>query len=375
MTVDPAVLLAGPRGRRLCLEWAQVAERSDDTGDDTADDNRLNSAIFYAAHNLDPDRGSSRVLFSFVAGQSAPPIAERPTPSAQEVAHLLAAAALADPDDRALLRALVAAVDHARYWQPPDGEDVLAAAPEMRAALARVAALIASSRPAAWWATPLDRAEQWAVEFEGTVEPGDPVQTAAQLLEQWGVARAEENALAERTWPADPRAVFSGPWWSKPPARLTNSTRALAGAQPVGLGLVEDALGWQTATAHRIHAPQGARVYEIDGADAWAYLCRRYPVEVTAARRQVWFMTTARIGRWVVPDWSRVALDFDAVHLTVAGYLATAGRAIPVADDLATVLAGWDPDQTWWFIDVEHDHSTSRVWRREHSDWAAQPDA
>jgi hypothetical protein len=39
------------------------------------------------------------------------------------------------------------------------------------------------------------------------------------------------------------------------------------------------------------------------------------------------------------------------VHLSVAGYLATAGRRLPVGD-AGTVLAGWDPDQTYWLTDI-----------------------
>ena len=39
--------------------------------------------------------------------------------------------------------------------------------------------------------------------------------------------------------------------------------------------------------------------------------------------------------------------DYDAVHLSVAGYLATAGRALR-AGEWHTVLAGWNPDETWW---------------------------
>ncbi len=48
-----------------------------------------------------------------------------------------------------------------------------------------------------------------------------------------------------------------------------------------------------------------------------------------------------------------MATDWDAVHVSVRGYLTTATRALPLADgEAATVLAGWDPDQTWWLNDV-----------------------
>ena len=56
-------------------------------------------------------------------------------------------------------------------------------------------------------------------------------------------------------------------------------------------------------------------------------------------------------GRWLIPDFAAVAEDYDAVHLSVTGYLATAGQALPVGD-ARTLLAGWDPDQTYWLNDV-----------------------
>ncbi|MGO3555043.1 MAG: hypothetical protein ACTINZ_06650, partial [Microbacterium gubbeenense] len=64
-----------------------------------------------------------------------------------------------------------------------------------------------------------------------------------------------------------------------------------------------------------------------------------------------WRDTTGRDGPWVMPDWAAVAEEYDAVHLQVAAYLQAAGRALPVTDEAATVLAGWDPDATYWFTD------------------------
>ena len=93
-------------------------------------------------------------------------------------------------------------------------------------------------------------------------------------------------------------------------------------------------------------------MWEIDGPGAWTDLVRRYPMDVTSARLHDWYRTTGRAGTWLVPDWSEVAADYDAVHLTVAGYLTTATRALPVDATTATVLAGWNPDQTWWLTDI-----------------------
>lgn len=121
-------------------------------------------------------------------------------------------------------------------------------------------------------------------------------------------------------------------------------------------------MGWDQATVRQIHVPPDARVCEIDSPESWADLCRRFPLDVTASRRHDWYRTTARNGRWVIPDWAQVARNFDAVHLTVAGYLSTAGLPVPVEHDLMTVLAGWNPDQTFWLTDVPHE-SAHRAWR------------
>lgn len=94
----------------------------------------------------------------------------------------------------------------------------------------------------------------------------------------------------------------------------------------------------------------------------WAALCRRHPLDVTASRRHDWYRTTGRDGSWVQPDWSAVAQETDAVHLTMRGYLTTAGLAVPVSEGVASVLAGWDPDATYWFAGAAVDPGTARDW-------------
>lgn len=356
MAVDPAALLAGPRGRRLCLEFSRAQHV------ETQEAGQLGEAIIYAAYDLDPGRGTSRVMFG--PGVDHGP----PSYSPDDIAQLLGALPLAQPDERTLLHALAAAVDAARYWQEPDGEDILAAAPELRVPLARVGNLIADSPHSAWWSTPLERAAQWVVDFAGTHAEDAATRSVAETLERWHAAQVDEEIVAERDRPADPGAAWSGTWWSKPPSGLTRTTRPLNGGGPAGLWLVEDSLGWEWASAHQIRVPRHAQVYEIECPEAWADLCRRYPLEVTASRRHDWYRITAHSGRWVIPDWEQVGKDFDAVHLTVAGYLATAGRALPVEDDLMTVLAGWDPDQTYWLTEIERSNPTNRTWLYSHDE-------
>ncbi|MBE9375372.1 hypothetical protein IQ251_13040 [Saccharopolyspora sp. HNM0983] len=347
MFFDPESLLLGPRGRRLCLELATAGPHAPE----------LHSAVFYAGHELDPGRGRSRVLFG--PGSDEPPPPHAPA----DVAAALDSMPLPEPDGRSLLQVLDRVLSAARYWQEPDGEDVLCAAPEMRDALAGVARRVAAAPAAAWWTTALDRDAQATVRFtdgpqvERTADP-------AAGLSRWRSGTIEDEHRAQRERPRDPRAAFSGYWWSAPPFDMPSSTRFLDGLGPVGLWLVEDSMGWERAVTHRAAVPEDAAVFEIDGPEAWAALCRRYPLEVTAARRHDWFRTTGRDGRWVLPDWSRVAADVDAVHLTAHGYLTTAGRAITVDEDAAAVLAGWDPDSTCWFTGIG-ERGIGQHWRND----------
>lgn len=359
MVPDADALLAGPRGRRLCLAVAAAAADLDPADDAPP----LRAVLLHAAHHLDPGAGTSRAML-WPAGPVVD--ADLPHPAPAEVAALLDGAALPDLDARALLLALVHAVDQARYWQEPDGEDVLAATPEVRAALRRVAAhVVASPHATWWWGADLARDDQWVVELQPSAPaPPAPAEVTARL-DRWRAREVEEEERARRERPRDPRASWSGTWWSAPAlAGLTSTTPALGADGPLGLWCVEDALGWGEAVVRRVRVPGGARVHVVDGPAAWAELCRRYPLEVTATRRHDWYRTTGRDGRWCVPDWSRVVRDVDAVHVTVAGYLTTAGRAVPVDGDLATVLAGWDPGRTYWLTDVDDEPGSAQRWQQ-----------
>lgn len=289
--------------------------------------------VFWAEHAL--HRGSS-VLISIGDGD---PIDE-PSVSTQDAASALAALPVPEVTAQTLADALWAAVDDAAYWQPPSGADEFAASPEMRPVLRRVAERIAGSENVAWWRSPVARDDQTAVAWEEEPFPGgDP----DAFLARW-----RANMAADEVQFAGSEGV-SGPWWSTPAFGLPRTTRVRDGV-PVGLSLVEDSFGWLTARSRRVTAPAGD-VIEIDGPEAWAALCRRHPLVVTASRRTVWEWTTGRVGVWVIPDWTAVAREAAGVHLTVAGYLTSAGRIIDIGDGSASTVAGWAPDETFWFAE------------------------
>lgn len=365
-------LLSGPRGRRMLLDYVMDAER---IRRPEPHDDSFRSAVFLASHRLDPDRDSS-VTYSraYESGAEEPPEDPlRAVVTADDVAHRLSEVPLPEVAEVALRSALAAATDTARYWQDPDGEDILVATAPVRRELRRVAEHIARSPHSRWWTTALAETDQWVIVSRDDDSPDTFESTAAELLSDWhertlaAVARAADR-------PTDPKANWSGYWWSNPSVRC--STRTLFDGTPAELWFVEDSMDWKRIAVRQVGAPAGARIYEIDGARAWAELCRRFPLEVTAEKRHDWYRTTGRSGRWVIPNWQLVAESYTGVHLTVMGYLAAAGTAIGVDDETASVIAGWAPDATCWLTDPDRIGEESRTWvlddSREHLDWVEE---
>lgn len=363
MTSRADALLSGPRGRRLCLELLLAAGE--------ASSPRLEGG--------GPASGSFGAIDVEQARRSL----------AIAVGELDVSAVATTTDPAAFLPALSASVVGAMYWQEPDEVDRLLAAPAVGAELVAVGEAVAQAPASQWWVEPLAAAGQHTVAWA----LGDPPVFDAPLLggagpalRRWREQTAAEERRARRERSADPRASWSGEWWSTPAhtGRLV-TTRALPQGEradksvPLRLTLVEDDMGWASARSWPVHLADDARVLELTGSAAWTALVEQYPCEVTASRRHDWWRVTGRDETWVVPDWAAVAADVDAVHLTVDGYLSTAGRALPVhvpslGGPAATLLAGWDPDATWWLAD----HVAAAVgepvgWRRQDSGgrWAA----
>lgn len=346
----PEELLSGPRGRRLVLGLAGLLLPDE-----------LGPAMFYAAHDLDPGAGTSRVIVGFGAWEE-----ELPRVTASDVAAVLASADLPPVEEAQVWSALDSAVTAARYWQEPDGEDELAAVPVVREALAPFARALVGSGLTHWWSSPLDRTGQCRVtwiEDDDRRAVGPPGPTGyVEVLARWRAEARSEESRARRERPVDPAARWSGVWWSSPPADLPLTTREVPGRGPVGLRLVEDGLGWSRARVTRVEVPEGTVVLEIDSAAAWAELCRRHPLRVTASRRHDWWRATGREGEWVQPDWAAVAAEADAVHVTMSAYLTTAGTVVDVEEGVASVMAGLSPDTTWWLTTAPADAAPAREW-------------
>ncbi|MDX2375981.1 hypothetical protein M4I32_04120 [Microbacterium sp. LRZ72] len=344
MTDLADALARGTRGRRLCVEYVA---RADET---------VGSAVYRLGRELDPDPGVRlRRSVSEVRGREA-----EPTSTGEAVTALVDGVDLTNIRHDLVREALQASVDLARYWQEPDGTDAVAALPAMHAALRRIARHVSTTLRDS--AAPRGSA-QFAVDWRPLADSAPLMCDPAAVLTDWTRAQREDEARAARERPADPRANWSGTWWSVPQGLVT--TR---GSMLDALELVEDSHGWEVATVIPVRG--AGRTLEIRSGEDWAELCREYPMEVTASRRHDWFRVTGRDGRWVIPDWQRVAERWDAVHLTTLGYLSAATQLIEVGSEYASVIGGWGPDSTIWLADVVRESEQPREqWTRPSNDW------
>lgn len=356
-------LLAGPRGRALCAAVVGL----DGFHLLRALDHPTSGAVFEAveAENLGrpgwPPPGWDAVRGRSRQAQAHPP----PEPS-QVLARAVDAVdfdALGDVrDELTLLPCLVAAVVDVMFSGDEEAlREALRAAADV---LVPVAEALARAPGAAWWWGQCDKGTQrWLRFSSGPERP--PLVGARDALADWARSEAEGEARSAAMVPFPPRGgspCYSGTWWSTPPyRRLVRTTRAVPGLPAVGLVLMEDSPPDEALEVWEVNPSPQAKVFEVDGAEAWCELTERFPMEVTLSRRHDWWRWTGWEGRWFIPDWAQVAGAFDGVHLSVAGYLEASYRALAV-DGGATCIAGFDPDETIWLTDVLTSCRTSEPW-------------
>lgn len=369
-------LLPGPRGRRFLLELAVRCDPAE----------RLHVALYDTIGVSYPQPGT--VLYALVPDDGVIPgdtFDEPPhrtevwgpeqllehcsteNPTAAGFAEVLRTTALREPRADDIRLALSRAVDFARYWEGPDGEDSLAAHPAVQAELARFAARVLPHLPE-WWSGPsTEDTPHVVVEFTDPDAPPSPPSDAAGIAVALGATLREE-------------AANEGIWWSTPPwaVPVTSPVRHDAdGATEIPrLLYMEDGSGWTRAHCRPVRVAHGERILTIDDPEDWVELCRRHPLAKAGTDEGTWVETTGRRGAWVMPDWAAVAQEVDGVHLTVRGYLSTAGRPLPLDPQTATLLAGFSPDQTIRFGPLAIDRDRSQTWRlaEDQETWELEPE-
>jgi hypothetical protein len=321
---DPAELLDAPSGRRLCWEVLRVQDARAEV---------LTGPAWELVHGARRD----------------------PVALAAEITRAILAADLpavaAATAETILLGPLMEVVDCACYWGGNAGREEVLGSPEVARALLPVAEAVIAAPGQRWWGEPVDPARQRYVEPWGEARvPPELTGSAAKLAEWREETIDDERCAAER--PSDPTANWGGHWWSSPAlSGLVSTTRALPGLGSVQLMLTEDSFGWTDEVCWPLAPKAGARVLEITGPGDWTALVGRYPLDISKSRRHDWYRVTGWTGAWLMPDYAAAAADYDAIHLSVAGYLAAAGVGLEIGE-ARTMLAGWDPDETYWLADV-----------------------
>lgn len=275
-----------------------------------------------------------------------------------------------------LFDALGFATDWARYWQPPDEEDYWFAAPDLVTALRPIAAAVLDSPLTRWWADPVHLADQRMIQNlssnEERPQSTTPYRPVSAGLDDWRTS-VLENEARFRDWRIErPDNEIGGEWWSTPAMSAAFETsRAREEVGALELMLEEDSFGGNEARVWPVTVRGTPRVYEISNPTDWERLVDAYPMDVSESRRSVWFETTGEYRHWYIPDWAAVAADYDAAHLTMLGYLTTPGIAIPLSrNEGATLLAGWNPDATWWLNpECAYAEDETVLWRRNDNRW------
>ena len=180
--------------------------------------------------------------------------------------------------------------------------------------LQSLARALLTSPGAAWWFAPLERSRQVWLSHDG-----DPP-LAERLVSPDGLPSSWERYAQK---PAN--GFFT--------STLIDGSSGAGTALTVGTSDFADTIQSGPIACWRLDAAPDARVFEIDGPEAWHALCARYPARGEDGR--------------IVPDWSAVASDFDAVHLTLGGLLTTEQVRIDSPSGWSQ-HDGWDFEQTLW---------------------------
>ena len=168
-----------------------------------------------------------------------------------------------------------------------------------------------ASRMSSWW-NPLDRGAQVWIGKDVSVPAADRISID---LERFGLET------------------------TKPKRAMWTSTRSGGNiSQWLSHGERQGA-----AFAWGLRVSSEARVAEIHGPEDW----RSFAVAYRDATPGYVPNDRTNSAERIDPDWRRVAVDWDGVHLSTGGYLTA--EDVPVSrDGMVTELRGWDLESTVW---------------------------
>ena len=321
MSLDARLLLEGPRGRRLLLEFAVLSEAL--ASHDVTTELPLWKSLF--------DHAVATGTEKLVTGWGEDYIPRATTP--EHLGRQLAVVRLVGARPTLLFDAMQRSVASSRAGLTPEPIDALLDDWRLDGVLGRVAEHVVTTGRVGWWHKPTKRDDQWSVDVSSVKGGKGP-----------GRHGADRVLAQERRHPGE------GGWRSAPPSGLVVTSRRWPRRAPLDKIFREDGRV-ATLAPRKVPMPRSLKVAEIHGAEDWAALCRSHPVDVTRTHGAAWAEATGRVVAWAVPDWASVAERYDAVHLSVAGYLSASGRAIPLDEQTSSMMTGWGPGQVVWLVD------------------------
>lgn len=224
-------------------------------------------------------------------------------------------ASIADPEE--VLRLAAECADYVDPFGAEHAENVALVLEYAQSRVALAEALL--EHPTSdWWFSPLDRSCQVWISRNGM-------------------------AISDMAW--EPTPESSQVWehkFQKPLRRISTSTlKGSVSSEMIAYDLrVGDRMIEFPLTAYLLVIPESYRVLEIHCPAQWHDLCVNYPAP---GRDQ-----SGRPDGRVVPDWNAVSTDWDGVHLSFGGLLASE-QARYERDGIRSMHQFWESELTYWF--------------------------
>ena len=199
-----------------------------------------------------------------------------------------------------------------------------------------------------WWFEPMDKERQVWVSRDESPPSEDSLITPSEPPTRW-----ERYAL-------------------KPTGGLFTSTQVgsispMAAAIDFGVGDFRPWYGQPPYAVWRLDVDESARIFEIHGPNDWHRLCVEYPAEGNSGRHAGNEPDFSRDACRLVPDWSKVARDWDAVHLSFGGYL-TSEQVRVESEHGWTYHWAWDQEGTLWLRWMFSGYERLEDYRRDESE-------
>ena len=187
---------------------------------------------------------------------------------------------------------------------------------------------ILSQPSASWWFEPLTRDRQVWVSKDGKPPSEDSLVTPSEPPTRW-----ERYALKPEGW------LFT--------STQIGDISPMAAAIDYGVGDLRVGGEKPPYAVWRMEVDESARIFEIHGPNDWHRLCVEYPAEgnsgCAAGNEPDFSLDPGKL----VPNWSLVARDWDAVHLSFGGYL-TSEQVRVESDKGWTYHWAWNHEKTLW---------------------------